>query len=399
MKKKILYLSHRIPYPPNKGDKIRSFNEIKELSDHYTIDLICLADDPKDLKYSKDLLQYCRQVKVFPLNPLIGKLKGLLTLITGKSITQGYFYKAKFQKQFDQWIDSENYDAVIFFSSSMAEYFFKSSHKEILSQKQLIMDFCDLDSDKWRQYAQKTKFPLKSIYNLEGSRLLEFEIKINKVVSQSVFVSSKEAKLFLQYYPDASNVNIISNGVDHEFFNPESVSTPENITSPMIAFFGAMDYYANVDGVLWFAEKILPIVKKAVPDIMFYIVGSNPDKSLKNLEGENIKVTGFVDDIREYYMAADICVIPLRIARGVQNKVLEAMSMGRPIVSTPAAVQGISEYNDLPLDVKEKEKEFAEAVIELLKNKDKSKELGKSARSFVLKHFHWKKNMDKLKVY
>ena len=394
MKTNILYLCHRIPYPPNKGDKIRSFNEIKYLSENNTIDLISLADEPEDLKYAQYLEQYCRHVKVFPLNKKPAKIKGIISLLSGQSISQGYFYKKEFQDLFNRWAHSEQYDALVCFSSPMAEYIFKAEKRIKGIAKILIMDFCDLDSDKWNQYAQKTAFPLNFIYKTEASRLLKFEKKINKIFNKSIFVSHKEAELFVKYYPAAKDILIISNGVDYQYFDPEKTKIIQSFPSPMLVFSGAMDYYANIDGVTWFAKEILPEIKKKIPEIKFYIVGSNPDQKVKALEKDpSIIVTGFVKDIREYYKAADLCVIPLRIARGVQNKVLEAMSMGKAVISTSHAVQGINPEVKQALETEDDPQKFAIKAVELLNNKIRKKYLGTASRDFILQNHNWDKNL------
>ncbi len=392
--KNILYLCHRIPFPPNKGDKIRSFNEIKFLSRTNTLDLITLADDPRDMKYAEDLKQYCRQVLVFPLNRKFATLKGAVNLMAGQSISQGYFYKSKFQKAFDRLTASHKYDILICFSSPMAEYVFKAAKKKEDLAGTLIMDFCDMDSDKWNQYAKKKSFPLNLLYRTEARRLLAFEKKINHDFHRSIFVSKKEADLFKAYDRDARNIDIIPNGVDHTFFNPDNTDSAKEDTFPVISFFGAMDYYANVDGALWFADEILPHIKKKIPDTLFYIVGSNPDPRLKALTADpGIKVTGFVEDIREYYVRARVCVIPLRIARGVQNKVLEAMSMAKAIVTTSPAVQGISVYDDSLLKIEDDPDRFAAQVIHLIQNEPERKKMGQAARHHIKENFNWGHNM------
>lgn len=394
MKKNILYLCHRIPYPPNKGDKIRSFNEIKYLSKKYTIDLLTLADEPDDLKYTENLKKYCQRIKVFPLSKLMGKVNGFVSLLSGQSISQGYFYQKKIQKTFNNWTCSKQYDALICFSSPMAEYVFKAEKSINNLAMNLIMDFCDLDSDKWNQYAQKKSFPLNMLYKKEAYRLLQFEKKINKKFNKSVFVSEREAQLFVEYYPGANGIQVISNGVDYQYFDQDKTDISQPFPSPMLVFSGAMDYYANIDGVTWFAKKILPEIKIVFPEIKFYIVGSNPDPSVKILEEDrSIIVTGFVKDIREYYKAADLCVIPLRIARGVQNKVLEGMAMGKAIISTSHAVQGIKIDAQPVLEIEDDPKNFAQKIISFLENKNKIKELGNNATNFVVQYHNWEKNL------
>ena len=396
MKKQVLYLCHRIPYPPNKGDKIRSFNEVKSLSRKYAVDLITFADTKTDLKHVHDLKKYCRKIKVFYLNATIAKVNGCFSLISGKSITQGYFYNKKFQNKFDQWTDDVNYDAIICFSSPMAEYVFNSK-KELQKTQDLIMDFCDLDSDKWLQYANKKSLPASLLYRAEASRLLTFEKKVNKWFDSSIFISKKEAELFRGYHPRARNIKVVPNGVDHEFFDPAQTEDKDHFPSPLIMFSGAMDYYANVDGVAWFAKMVLPEIKKRIPEIKFYIVGSNPSPVVKALETDSaIRVTGFVNDIRPYYKSADLCVIPLRIARGIQNKLLEAMAMELPVVSTSQAIQGLLPGVKKVLEIEDDPKEFASKVIKLLDEKKKSKRLGKTASEFVMANYNWEHNLKKL---
>ena len=510
----LLYLSHRIPYPPNKGDKIRSFNELKYLSKRHEIDLVCLADDPNDRKYEIELKRYCRRVHVEPLNKIRAKINGLFSLLDGGSISVGYFYKENVQKIVNQWLEDTDYKAIICFSSPTAEYIFRaerrvnnriaalplfptSAFRSFLSLCSMpfrlrpsvyspnsgssalrsdsastfnlqpstamtIMDFCDLDSDKWRQYAQRSKRPMNWVFKLESKRLLEFEKKVNQAFDHSLFVSQQEADLFKKALPKARNLAVIPNGVDYNYFspdylkdskgqgfedsiksrsiNPTNPKNPTNSTNPTnsinsinspiahnafgnskfkiqnskliessalprfpasaprsfptLIFTGAMDYHANIDGVVWFCKEIFPKIKKKEPQAQFYIVGSNPQATVKALDNINgVIVTGFVEDIRPYYQMADICVIPLRLARGVQNKVLEAMSMARPIVTTSAAIQGISAKNDKHLLVADRPEDFSQTVLNLIENKDRRAGLGNAGRNFIQKNYDWGKTM------
>jgi sugar transferase (PEP-CTERM/EpsH1 system associated) len=402
---KILYIAHRIPYPPNKGDKIRSFNEIKHLSSSHKVDLVCLADNINDLKFKSDLKKYCRRVFVQHFKISQAKLRGSINLIKGKAISVGYFYMKKIQQVIDQWLSDTVYDAIICFSSPMAEYLFRSpflSHcfskfpQPATRNPQLIMDFCDVDSDKWLQYSQRSKFPLNLIYRIENKKLLEYEKKINESFDNSVFVSQQETDLFYRLFPEAENVSVIENGVDHKYFSPESRTL--NPDPRTLIFTGAMDYYANVDGVKWFCEKIFPIIRDRYSKVQFYIVGNNPKPEIQKLGHNNksINITGFVEDIRPYYNNADICVIPLRIARGIQNKVLEAMSMGKAVVTTSTAVQSIKATSGVHLLVEDNSDKFAEAVSMLLENHTLRNYLGTKARQFVKSNYNWQKNMKNL---
>ena len=423
-KTKILFLAHRIPYPPNKGDKIRSFNELKYLSKNHQIDLACLADDSNDIKYKIELKHYCRHVHVEPLNKTSSKIKGLFQLLTGGSISVGYFYNRKVQKVVNQWLSENPYDAIFCFSSPMAEYIFRS-HLQA-PRATLIMDFCDFDSDKWRQYAQRSRLPLNLIYQLESKRLLAYEKKINQSFNHSLFVSQKEADLFVNAFPKARNLTVIPNGVDHEYFSPDyseasrikgfndsrgtnpthetnktnttNLTNPTNSTNqtnkPTLLFTGAMDYHANVDGVTWFCQNIFPGIKKQYPNACFYIVGSNPHSdvcALTKIDG--VHVTGFVDDIRPYYKMADVCVIPLRLARGVQNKVLEAMAMAKPVVTTSAAIQGITAVDSQHLILADGPHDFVESVNNLCNDMNRRETLALAGRRFVKQHYDWDTNL------
>lgn len=404
---KILYLCHRIPFPPNKGDKIRSFNEIKHLSRNHEIHLGCLADNPDDTKYERDLKEYCEKVAVFPLNLRKAKINGVLSILRGKPLSVGYFYRKELQHTINVWHSETNYDAMICFSSPMAEYLFRSP---LLKQRfnpinpsnpripTLLMDFCDVDSDKWVQYSRKTSFPFNMVYRLEGKLLLVYEKKINRLFDHSIFVSDQEGKLFVKLNATARNVTTIRNGVDYDYFCSQAVSRQPSAIShnktPVLLFTGAMDYHANVDGVVWFCREIFPKIKEEFPEARLYIVGSKPTPEVKELEkAGGVVVTGFVEDIREYYQIADISVIPLRIARGVQNKVLEAMSMGKAVVCTEKANQGIAAQDGRHVYLADSSPDFAKAVTSLIKDQKSREGFGKEARAFIVENFNWSGNM------
>ncbi len=402
---KILYLAHRIPYPPNKGDKIRSFNEIKHLSGSHEIDLACLVDDPADMQYESHLKRYCNKVFLEPLNATHAKLNGIAGALIGKPLSIGYFYSRSVQRTVDQWLSSAHYDCVICFSSPMAEYIFRSKYA---GRTRLIMDFCDVDSDKWDQYAKQSSFPQSLVYASEKRRLARYERIIADSFQHCVFVSEKEAGLFKSNNPAVNNISVIPNGVDHNYFNPD-ISYPfrdGNSGSPhsrggverppILLFTGAMDYYANEDGVRWFCKEILPRIRIKIPDVRFLIVGRNPRQKILDLEdGLSIRVTGYVEDTRPYYSEADVCVIPLRIARGVQNKLLEAMAMGKAIVAASASVAGLNASCRKSLLLADSPEGFADAVLTLLKNHDMITELGASAREYVKWHYIWPEHMNK----
>jgi sugar transferase (PEP-CTERM/EpsH1 system associated) len=447
---KILYLSHRIPYPPNKGDKIRSFNEIKYLSQRHEIHLACLADDPKDLKYEEELRKYCKAVRVVLIKPQLAKLKSIFYLLTGRPLSIPYFYSRKLQRTIDHLLMTIDFDVIFCFSSPMAEYVIKSRlfvsrclklEKSLMKgppvigneqratsnqkpetsheQPKLIMDFVDVDSDKWTQYSKYARFPMSWIYALEGRKLANYEKKVAESFDHSIFVTEAEKRIFERKNPHIQNISVITNGVDLDYFSPKfsqrqapRSQRPETINQqpvsfnqppatrneqPIIVFTGAMDYYANIDGVVWFAIEILPLIKKEIPEIQFFIVGSNPTKEVLSLSSNNgVTVTGYVPDTREYLNRATVVVVPLRIARGIQNKILEAMAMGIPVVATPQAFEGINANIGGDLLADDEPGAFAQAVVRLLRDPTLRNELRNNARHRIEANYSWPRNLAKL---
>lgn len=395
---KILYITHRVPYPPIKGDKIRSFNTIKYLTRFHTVDLICMTDKPEERRCEAHLKKYCRKVAIVPFRKLRATIDGIFYLIRGRTISEGYHYNKNFIEKLDAWLDEVKYDAIIVFSSFMGEHIrLRSQRKRIDRTTRLIMDFCDVDSDKWNQYYQKSWFPSNLIYRIESKRLFEYEKVINRVFDHSVFISLKEVELFRKLAPKAMNISVIPNGVDAEYFYPQKGAPDKLSASPVIMFVGAMDYFANIEGVKWFCRKILGKIRAEFPSLKFFIVGQNPIPSVKRLEKiGGVEVTGYVKDTRHYYQNSELCVVPLRIARGVQNKVLEAMAMKMAVVTTSAAVQGIDVVPGKHLMLADNSEEFSKIVLELLKDPQRREELGAAARKFIETEYVWH---DKMKMF
>lgn len=400
-KKTILYLAHRIPYPPNKGDKIRSFNEIIYLAREHTLHLACLVDDPRDLEHLGVLQELCSSVSHELINPRWNKLKTLPNLFTGMPLSVPYFYSPKLQADVDRIFREQQIDLVFCFSSPMAEYVFQSGHYRDgrMGNAQLVMDFVDVDSDKWRMYAGFSSFPMSAVYRREWRRLQAYDSRVGQAFDRSIFVSDKEVELFRSFCPQA-RTSAIANGVDIEYFAAvETLRQRANGAgkAPTVLFMGAMDYYPNEDAVVYFAEEIWPLVKAVFANARFIIAGSKPTEKVKALAqaDRSITVTGFVADIRPYLAQADVFVAPFRIARGIQNKVLEAMAAGVPVVARPEAAQGFGNQ-DLPLQVESSSERFAASTIELLQNEGKRTAMALEAQRFVRNSYCWDTSMANL---
>lgn len=389
----LLYLVHRIPYPPNKGDKIRSFHLLKHLAKSYTVHVGAFIDDANDWQYAEALAKLAGgEVKLLPLNPRVATLKSAIGLLTGEPLTIPYYRDRRMQAWVDAMLATKPIAHALVYSSSMAQYLMR--HKQI----RRVIDFVDIDSDKWRQYAEKKSWPMSWVYRREARTLFDYERRVTHEFAAAAFVSEAEAALFQRLAPDCANkVFGFSNGVDAEYFSPEhAFDTPYRSGEQVLVFTGAMDYWANVDAVSWFAREIFPLVKCVQPAARFYIVGSRPSPEVQALAAlDGVVVTGAVPDTRPYIAHAAVAVAPLRIARGIQNKVLEAMAMAKAVVATPEAAEGIRAQNETALLVAQDAAAYVEKLLPLLAG-NAAPGIGAAARASVLRDYGWDANLARL---
>jgi polysaccharide biosynthesis protein PslH len=389
----ILFLAHRIPYPPNKGDKIRSWNLLSGLARRCTVHLGAFVDDPADWVHAEALRAVCGEICLRPLTRRIGLLKGLTGLATGSPLTTGYYRDRALRTWACTLASRRPLDAVFVYSSSMAQH---ATGCGLAVHGPRVIDFCDVDSDKWRQYAASHAPPARWIYAREARLLARCERQATRDFDASLVSAEAEAVLLRGIAPDASGkIRVLGNGVDAAHYDPAGAwPDPFPAGSRPVVFTGAMDYYANVDAVRWFAEFAFPDVRAAVPDALFVIVGANPAPQVRALArpGE-IVVTGRVEDVRPYLAHAAAVVAPLRIARGVQNKVLEAMAMARPLVATGNAVQGIPGAAQAGVIVRDDGRGIATALTEVLTQGPGS---AMNSRRFVLDRYTWQTQVDVL---
>ena len=328
------------------------------------------------------------------IHPLSKKLLSSVALLRSMPMSVPYFYSRKIQGWIDGLLDCAGIDAVFCSSSPTAEYLFRSRHYNgTLKRLPWIIDLIDVDSYKWEQYAERSGRLMRPVYHLEARCLKKYEERIASEFDRVLLVSEAERTRFLDRVSTA-NSKAVMNGVDQEYFSPAFRSgLPKN--GPVLAFSGVMDYRPNIDGVEWFVKDVLTRIQKVFPDLIFYIVGARPTSSVRLMAQKypGVKVTGYVDDIRTYLAGADVCVVPLRIARGIQNKVLEAMAMGKAVVCTQHALEGIPAESGKDLMKADGEEGFADAVIELLGDRTHMEKLGRQARAFTENHFSWKRNL------
>ncbi len=382
-------LAHRLPYPPHTGDKVRAFHIAQHLAKHHTVTLGSLSDEPNVAWAIEQLRPTLGDIEVEDFSRRWKRIVALGALLTGGSATISYFNSARLRRRLTRRLHAERYDLLYISSSSMAQY------AESVPDIPLLVDFVDVDSDKWLQYGRQLGFPRGWIYSLEGRRLRVHEREAARRATCAVVATEAEATL-LRELSSSRAVSVVPNGVDLEYFTP--IADP--CRAPVVVFTGAMDYFPNMDAVTWFSQAILPTIRTAIPGVQFLIVGKNPASSVRRLaRSPGIHVTGTVPDVRPLLAGAALSVAPLRIARGVQNKVLEAMAAGLPVVATPKAHEGITAVAGRDLFVEHEPDRFAKSVIALLDDTTLRAEVGLRARRFVEINYSWEatfRRLDKL---
>jgi len=382
----LLFLTQRLPYPPIKGEKIRPLQILRYLAQRYDVHLGCLIDDPADNQYIDTVRAMCRDIHVAPLDRRLAKLTCLRGLLTGESLSVTFFKDRGLARWIRTVVDRVKPEVVFVNSSNMAPYILDLPRTGLR-----IVDLADVDSEKWLAYADKAGFPMRHIYRREWRRVAALERRIARECDLATFVSDAEAGLFARQLPEyAGRIKGVSSGVDHRYFDPASGFEPVyDPAVPTYVFTGTMDYPPNVDAVVWFATEILPVIRRSVPHAQFYIVGNNPSDAVRRLARiDGVHVTGRVPDVRPYVFHAAAGVAPMRIARGIQNKVLEAMSLGKPVVVTSGALEGIEAEPGRDIILADDADSFAAACCRMISTADGAA-IGRAARARVLDRYDW----------
>lgn len=376
----ILFLTHRIPYPPDRGDKIRGFNIVRYLSTRKRVHVIAFADDSRDLKRKNGLAPYTgNRSIVWRSKPRW--LAALQALAFRRPVSLTAFENASIQEAVTNLLARHSIDTIFVFSSQMAQYLPAKPRQKV------IMDFVDMDSAKFDAYAKSSSGLTQWMMQREGQLLLAHEKSVAAKVDASLFVSEEEAALFRER-TGAKRVHVVENGIDTVFFDPAASFKRIETTGALIVFTGQMDYRPNIEAVTWFVDTILPHIQVAHPSARFAIVGRNPTDAVKTLaRQQGVIVTGEVADVRGWLAAAAVVVAPLKLARGVQNKVLEAMAMARPVVASAAAAEGIDHADTIRTG--STVGEIAEEVNRLLADPAKATALGLAAREQVSTRYSW----------
>ena len=382
----LLFLTQRIPYPPIKGEKIRPLQILKHLRRSYDVHLGCLVDDPRDQEHVPTVRALCAESYFATLDRRRAKIACLRGLLTGAPLSVTFYHDRGLADWVARVLREVRPEAIFVCSSNMAPYVLDLRGRE----RVCLVDLADVDSEKWRAYAQSGRFPMSWVHRREWRRTAALEARIARECDWSTFVSAEEAALFARQHPaQAGRIRGIASGVDHVYFDPAHSFAPLFDTAKLnFVFTGTMDYPPNIDAVTWFAEAILPLIRHSAPTAQFHIVGSSPAPRVQALASiPGVFVTGRVADVRPYVAHAAAGVAPMRIARGIQNKVLEALAMARPVVVTADALEGIGAAPDREVLLADGAEAFAAACLRAAGPAGAA--IGQAGRQRVLADYIW----------
>jgi polysaccharide biosynthesis protein PslH len=388
----ILFLCHRIPYPPDKGEKIRAYNILTHLAKKHVVHLGAFVDDPADMAHEAMLRELVSgECLLVPLSRAEQLARMAHAFAAGRPLTTSYFAGRRMERWIHELFKTRYIDRIYLFSSAMAPFV-----PGRFSPARVIIDMVDVDSDKWRQYSKTARVPMAWVFRREARTLFALERRAAARFGATLFVSPYEANTFAQMAPETrARLYSVANGVDLERYSPaDSHPSPFPVGVLPIVMVGAMDYRPNVEGAVWFAEQVLPIVRAVLPAAKFYAVGAKPAARLR-VRREGVVVTGRVEDVRPYVAHAAAVVAPLKLARGVQNKVLEGMAMQKPVVATGPASRGLDVTAGVDLLVEDEPHRFAEAVIAAATGPDRAR-IAANGRRRVESVYGWKRNLMEL---
>lgn len=385
---KILFTANRFPYPPFRGDKLKIYHLARLLSSNHELHLITFLQDKNDLKHLAELEKIFTKIHLIPLTRVQSFLNSLFAVFKKKPFQVAYFHSSKMVQTITNVHKTEHYDAVHVQHLRMAQYW--SDYQDIPR----ILDLPDAYSLYWKRRIQAFSGWKKIFARMEERRVYQYE----KVLTQYdlTLVCSKEDATYLRKEHGLKNINILPNGVDTEAFPIEKHDYAKHQT---ILFTGNMDYAPNVDAVIYFAREIFPDIKKKCSEARFIIAGQRPVSKVKALTGKDIEVTGFVADLSEHYRQAAIVVAPLRFGAGTQNKVLEAMAMGVPVVSGQVGFEGLNIHSGEGVFLATDTDTFLKTCLQLLKDLELRKQTGETGQMIIKKHFSWPSIAQKLEAY
>ncbi len=380
---KLLVILSRVPYPLEKGDKLRAFNQIKELSKRNKIILVALNDSKLDPRALDELKKYCVAISIVPFSKLTVFKNLVRTFFSSKPLQVGYFYFSKAQSKVDEVIKKHQPDHIYCQLIRTTEYVKK--YKDIPK----TFDYMDVFSKGIERRKTTDPFYMKPFLGMEYRRLLKYEHDIFSYFKNKTIISEQDKNLIP--HPDKNEITVIPNGVDTEYF--KAIKFEKEFE---LLFNGNMNYPPNVESVEYLVNKIMPLVWTKLPNARLLISGASPSKKVLALKSEKVEVSGWVDDIRYNFAISKVLVAPMQISIGLQNKLLEAMAMQLPCVTSTLANNAIGAKHDNQVMVADTPEEYAKHIIELLENETKAKQIAYNGYNFVINNFNWQSTTAKL---
>lgn len=380
---KIFVLASRVPYPLEKGDKLRIFHQVKELSKNHEIHLCCLNSEKVHADAEKELNKICDELSIIPLKKLNIYWNLVLNLFSDNPFQVAYFFQRNAAVKINKLIDLFKPDHIYTQLIRTSEYV-KNRH-----DIPKTIDYMDTFSKGMDRRAKSATFFLKPIILSEARRLVRYENLIYEYFENHTIISKQDRDFI--WHQHRKKIEIVANGIDADFFHPKDIDTVYDIV-----FTGNMSYIPNVDSVEYLIEEILPLIKKEIPDVKVLIAGASPVNKIKNMADKSVTVTGWVDDIREAYWLSKVFVAPLRLGSGLQNKLLEAMATQKPCVTSSLANNALGAVNNKSILIAENAAEFADKIIYLLKNESLAKEIAVNGYEHVISNYIWKSTTEKL---
>ncbi|GGC19467.1 glycosyl transferase [Novosphingobium marinum] len=386
----ILFIAHRVPFPPDRGDKIRSHHILKKLAGLAPVHVATFGEDERDMAAQAELAVIAASHRLVRRSKPLA-LAGVEALMRGRPVSVAAFHSRALQGYIDELLATRPVTAIYVFSGQMGQYVPDDFGGRV------IVDLVDVDSAKFEAYAQSGSGPMRFVNAREGRLLRNEEARLSGRADRVTLISRAEAELFASRLPmtvcEQSRISVLGNGIDSVFFDPAKVRCEPRLAElpgPRIVFTGQMDYAPNVAAAFRAMDEILPRIRQSFPDASLHIVGRNPPARLSARDGAGgVHVWGAVEDMRTWLKGADLALVPLSLARGVQNKVLEAMAMELPLVLTPEAATGIDAADGRDFAIAESDTDIATTAIELLEDEPRATAMGSSARRFVVEHVSW----------
>jgi sugar transferase (PEP-CTERM/EpsH1 system associated) len=383
---KILYVCHRFPFPPKRGGKIRPFNMIRHLARNHKVTVASLARSASEAKEGEGIAAHCNRFVLSQVSNPVQVLRMVARLPTPAPSSMGFFYSRSLQRRVSRLLAQERFDLVFVHCSSVAQYVAQ------IEDTPKILDFGDMDSQKWLEYARYKPFPISAGYWLEGTKMARAERRLARLFDMCTATTRAEWET-LESYGTGVPSAWFPNGVDSEYFAPSARA----YDADTISFVGRMDYYPNQECMFDFCANTLPLLRARRPGIKLLIVGADPSPAVRRLGTiPGVTVTGSVPDVRPYVHGSALMVAPLNIARGTQNKILEAMAMGVPVVTSAVAAGGVDAVGGEHFLVADSAEEVAAAVLRVLDDPSERSRLAQAGRERMLSHHDWRGSMERL---